>query len=136
MGGAQMRVRLPLFLGVEGSVDYRRETFGPTTTHEWPVQVSGLLYMPKIVVVQPFLLGGVGWYNTTVKGPAGFSDTQNRFGPHIGAGAEFNLNADWFLDATYRYVFLNKFHTEDPQGVVQNIRDNGHMITASLNLRL
>src|SRR5579864_1330859 len=49
MGGVQVRLRLPLFFGVEGSADYRREAFGATTTHQWPVQVSGLLYLPKII---------------------------------------------------------------------------------------
>jgi opacity protein-like surface antigen len=136
MGGVQARLQLPLFFGVEGSVDYRREAFGGTTTHEWPVQLSGLLYLPKIILVQPFLLGGVGWYNTTTKGPDGFSDTQNRFGPHAGAGVEVNLSSRWFLDATYRYVWLNELHTTNAQGVSEDIRDSGHMITAGLNYRL
>jgi len=136
MGGAQARLRLPLFFGVEGSVDYRREAFGSTTVHEWPVQLSGLLYLPKIILVQPFLLAGVGWYNTTVQGPGGFSATQNQFGPHLGAGVEFNLNSRWFLDATYRYIWLDKLHTVDAQGVGEDVRDSGHMITAGLNYRL
>jgi opacity protein-like surface antigen len=136
LGGVQARLRLPLFFGVEGSVDYRRESFGGTTTHVWPVQLSGLLYLPKIVVVQPFLLGGVGWYNTTVHGPNGFSATQNQFGPHIGAGAEFDLSPNWFVDATYRFVWLNKLHTVNALGVGEDVRDSGHMITAGINFRL
>jgi len=136
MGGVQARLRLPLFFGVEGSADYRREAFGATTTHQWPVQVSGLLYLPNIIIVQPFLLGGVGWYNNTTTGPDGFSATQNQFGPHAGAGAEFNLNSRWFLDATYRYIWLNKLHTVNAQGVGEDIRDSGHMITVGLNYRL
>jgi len=136
MGGVQARLRLPLFFGVEGSADYRREAFGATTTHQWPVQVSGLLYLPNIIVVQPFLLGGVGWYNNTTTGPDGFSNTQNQFGPHAGGGAEFNLSSNWFLDATYRYIWLNKLHTVNAQGVGEDIRDSGHMITVGLNYRL
>lgn len=136
MGGVQARLKLPLFFGVEGSVDYRRESFGATTVHEWPVQVSGLVYLPKIILVQPFLLGGVGWYNTTTTGPGGFSDTQNRFGPHAGAGVEFNLTSSWFVDATYRYVWLNELHTRNAQGVNEDVRDSGHMITLGLNYRL
>ena len=136
LGGVQARLRLPLFFGVEGSADYRRESFGGTTTHQWPLMVSGLLYLPKIIVVQPFLLGGVGWYNSTVHGPNGFSATQNQFGPHAGGGAEFNLSSSWFLDATYRYVWLNKLHTVNAQGVGEDVRDSGHMITAGLNYRL
>jgi opacity protein-like surface antigen len=136
LGGVQARLRLPLFFGVEGSVDYRRETFGATTSHEWPVQLSGLLYLPKIIVVQPFLLGGGGWYHTTTTGPDGFSDTQSRFAPHAGAGVELNLTSSWFLDATYRYVWLNGLHTTNAQGVSEDVRDRGHMITVGLNYRL
>jgi opacity protein-like surface antigen len=136
MGGVQARLRLPLFFGAEGSVDYRRDTNGDTTTHQWPVQLSGLIYLPKIIVVQPFLLAGVGWYNTTVHGPNAFDQTQNQFGPHAGAGVEINLSSCVFLDATYRYVWLNKLHSEDAQGASQDIRDSGHMITAGINFRL
>lgn len=136
-GGVQARLRLPLFFAVEGSVDYRRDTSGATTLHDWPVQVSALLYvLPKIVVVQPFVLAGGGWYHTTVEGPGGFSGTQSRFGPHVGAGAELNLNSRWFFDATYRFVWLDKIHTMDSQGAPQDLRDRGHMITAGLNYRL
>ena len=136
-GGAQARFKLPLFFAVDASVDYRRETLGDTKVHDWPVQVSALLYvLPKIVVVQPFILGGVGWYHTTVEGPNGFSDTQTRTGPHAGAGVELTLNSHWFIDATYRYVWLNKIHTENASTVHEDIRDSGHMITAGLNYRI
>jgi len=51
-------------------------------------------------------------------------------------GAKFNLNANWFLDATYRYIWLNKLHTVNAHGVGEDIRDSGHMITVGLNYRL
>ena len=136
MGGVQARLRLPLFFGAEGSVDYRREAFGSTTVHQWPIQLSGLLYLPKIILVQPFLLAGAGWYNTTTRGPDGFSETQNQFGPHVGAGFDFNLSSNWFLDATYRYIWLDKLHTVNAQGVGEDVRNSGHMITAGFNYRL
>jgi len=106
------------------------------TTHQWPVQLSGLIFLPKIILVQPFLLGGVGWYNTTVHGPNGFDQTQNQYGPHAGAGVEVNLSSNVFLDATYRYVWLNKLHSENAQGTSQEIRDSGHMITVGINYRI
>jgi len=136
-GGVQARLKLPLLFAVEGSIDVRRDTFGATTARDTPVQVSALMYpLPKIVWVQPFLLAGGGWYHTTVDGPVGFSGRQNRFGPHVGAGAEFTLNASWFLDATYRFVWLSDLHTENAQGAAEDVRDRGHMITAGLNYRL
>jgi len=136
-GGAQVKLQLPLFFAVEGSVDYRRNAFGPTTAQDWPVQLSALMYvLPRIIWVQPFILVGGGWYHTNVDGPRGFSDRQNRFGPHAGAGIDFNLNSHFFLDTTYRFVWLNKIHTIDNQGNALDIRDRGHMITAGLNYRI
>jgi opacity protein-like surface antigen len=92
--------------------------------------------LPKIVWVQPFVLVGGGWYHTTIDGPNGFSGHQNRFGPHVGAGLEFNLNSNWFIDATYRFVWLNELHSVDAQGNPQDFKDRGHMITAGLNYRI
>ena len=136
-GGVQARLRLPLFFAVEASVDYRRETFGDTKVHDWPVQLTALMYvLPKIFVVQPFILGGVGWYHTTVDGPNGFSDTQTRSGPHAGAGVELSLNSSWFIDATYRYIWLQKIHTQDANQTREDLRDNGHMVTLGLNYRI
>ena len=136
-GGVQARMQLPLFFALEASVDYRRDSFGATTARDYPVQVSALMYpLPKIIWVQPFLLAGGGWYHTTVDGPAGFTGTQNRFGPHVGAGAEFTLSSHWFLDATYRFVWLSDLHTVNAQGAAQDVRDRGHMITAGINYRL
>jgi hypothetical protein len=50
-----------------------------------PVQVSALIYPFGTMRLAPFILGGGGWYYSTVKGPGNFDDTQNRFGFHAGA---------------------------------------------------
>src|SRR5690349_3729931 len=92
-GGAQARLRLPLFFGAEASIDHRQMDVSGGKLHDWPVQVSGLIYiLPRIIVVQPFILGGVGWYHTTFENSNGSDTTDTRFGPHAGAGVEFNLN--------------------------------------------
>jgi len=136
-GGIQARLRLPLFFAVEASADHRRDAFGATTAKDYPVQVSALLYvLPKIVWVQPFVLAGGGWYHTDVDGPANFSGHQNRFGPHVGAGLEFNVTSNFFIDGTYRFVWLNDLHSVDSQGNPVSYRDRGHMITVGLNYKL
>ncbi len=136
-GGAQARLRLPIFFAVDASIDYRRQTFGDTKVTDWPVQVSALFFfLPKIIVVQPFLLAGAGWYHTTVEGPGGFDETQTRFGPHAGAGAELSLSSHWFVDATYRYIWIKDVHTQDSLLANRDLRDSGHMITLGLNYRL
>lgn len=135
-GGVQARYQLPVLFAVEGSVDYRNEQLGSTTIHDWPVQVSALMYvLPRILVVQPYILGGVGWYHTTVEGPNGFENKQSRSGPHVGAGVEVNLNAEWFIDATYRHLWLNDIRTQDANGNPQTLQDSSHMLTLGLNYR-
>ena len=126
-GGAQARFKLPILFAIDASVDYRHETLGDTQVHDWPVQVSALMYiLPKIVVVQPFILGGVGWYHTTVEGPNGFNDTQTRSGPHAGAGVELTLNSRWFIERHRTVTFgCRKFHTENASAANEDLRDSG-----------
>jgi len=81
----------------------------------------------------PFLLGGGGWYYTTVKGPGNFDDTQNRFGVHAGGGLQFFFNNHVSIDSTYRFIWLEKVQSKDQNIKDKSFDDNGHMITAGLN---
>lgn len=132
-GGAQVRVNPFKYLSFEGSADYReRETAG-TTIHTYPVQVSALIYPLGHSRLAPFLLGGGGWYYTTVKGPGNFDDTQNRFGLHAGGGLQFFFTNHISIDSTYRYIWLEDVQSRDQNIQDKNFNDNGHMITAGLN---
>ena len=91
-GGAQVRLHASRYFALEGSADYRRNDIGDTRVHSYPVMVSALIYPLGTTRLAPFLLGGGGWHYTTVKGPGGFSDTQNRFGAHAGGGLQFFFN--------------------------------------------
>ena len=51
-----------------GSVDYRRNDIGDTRVHTYPVQVSALIYPLGNDQACTVLLGGGGWYYTTVRG--------------------------------------------------------------------
>ena len=97
-GGAQVRVNPFRYLSFEGSADYRQQDTEGTKTHTYPVQVSALIYPLGHTRLAPFLLGGGGWYYTTVKGPGNFDDTQNRFGAHAGAGLQFFFNDHVSID--------------------------------------
>src|SRR2546430_1664698 len=63
MIGGALRLKLSSSLGVEGSVNYREESYGngAVTVRNWPIMATGLVYP------LPFLYGaiGAGWYNTT-----------------------------------------------------------------------
>src|SRR5262245_15705962 len=117
-GGAQVRFNPFKYLSFEGSADYRQQDTAGSTIHTYPVQVSALIYPLGHSRLAPFLLGGGGWYYTTVTGPGNFDDTQNRFGLHAGGGLQFFFNNHISIDSTYRYIWL-----EDVQSKDQNIKD-------------
>ena len=113
-GGAQLRLRFPGPLGVEGLIDYRRTTYSAggedlLRIEQYPVQASLMLFiLPG--QVQPYVLGGGGWYYTksTFLGAQSAlgSDTQHTFGGHVGGGLELGAKAKVSLHVDVRYVFL------------------------------
>lgn len=132
-GGAQARLYLSTIFAIEGSVDYRRNEFGPNTrTDTYPVQVSLLAYLLPGKRLTPFLLGGGGWYYTHVKAGE-FSDTQNRFGLHAGGGLQYFINKHWSIDSTYRFVWLESLASRDVNLINKDFQDSGHMVTIGLN---
>ena len=132
-GGGQLRLYPSKYLAFEGSADYRREDTAGSRIHTYPVQVSALIYPLGHTRLAPFLLGGAGWYYTTVKGPGNFDDTQNRLGFHAGGGLQFFLSNRISIDSTYRYVWLEDIQSRDQNIKDKSFNDNGHMITVGLN---
>ncbi|MCM3875927.1 MAG: porin family protein [Thermoanaerobaculia bacterium] len=113
-GGAQLRLRFLGPLGVEGLIDYRRATYGAggedvLRIEQYPVQASLMLFILS-GQVQPYVLGGGGWYYTksTFLGAQSAlgSDTQHTFGGHVGGGVELGAKAKVSLHVDIRYVFL------------------------------
>ena len=132
-GGAQVRLHPSHYFAIEGSVDYRRNDFADTRVHSYPVQVSALIYPLGTTRLAPFILGGGGWYYTTVKGPGNFDDTQNRFGLHVGGGLQYFFNKHFSIDSTYRYIWLEKIQSKDQNIFDKSFNDNGHMVTIGVN---
>ncbi|MBX3300697.1 MAG: porin family protein [Nitrospira sp.] len=132
-GGAQVRVHPIRFLAVEGSVDYRRNDFGDTRVHSYPVQGSLMIYPLGLKRIAPFILGGGGWYYTTVTGPGNFDDTQQRFGGHVGGGMQVFINKHFSADASYRHIWLEKIESQNVSLDDKKFDDTGHMITVGLN---
>jgi len=133
-GGAQLRLHFTSVLALEGSADYRRETVDGHTTDVYPVQASLMVYLAPGFRVSPYILGGGGWYFTHVQGVN--NPSQNRFGPHAGAGLEWFIDQHWSVDGSYRYVWNESIHSQDsahPLG--QNFGDGGFMLTTALNYR-
>lgn len=110
MGGIAMRLKLSDGIGLEGSINYRKEKYynGSVSVNSWPVMVTGLLY------VVPIAYGalGAGWYNTSVdytfpNGGTIVSETSQEFGWHFGGGLELPLGSSAKLIGDLRYVFLD-----------------------------
>ena len=132
-GGGQLRFHLTKTFAIEGSADYRRSDFGATNVHVYPVQASLLAYFLPTKYVSPFILGGAGWYFTTVEGPGNLDETQNRFGPHAGAGLQFFMGPLWSIDTTYRYTWVEDIESRDASLINRDFSDRGHMVTVGLN---
>ncbi len=134
-GGAQVRLHFTHYLAAEGSADFRQEHFNnPSVTADvYPVQASLLMYLTPWARLSPFALAGVGWYFTHVTGPNG-STTQNRFGPHAGAGLQLFLSRHWSIDGTWRYTWVNDLNTQSVTNVAdRHYNGNGWMATGGVN---
>lgn len=133
-GGVQSRIHFTPVLGLEGSVDYRKDDYSNgVSIKTYPVQASLMAYLMPHSSVSPYVLGGTGWYFTQVKGPSFETETDNRFGLHAGAGLEVMLNESLSLDGSYRYIWLEdvKPHASNP--LDKTYSDSGSMITLAMN---
>lgn len=112
-GGGQIRLHFGHLLAIEGSVTYHQEEFqnGNIVVTQYPVELSALLYpFPAGWQVQPYAVGGAGWYYTHYhyRGIlAPFDDeTEHIFGAHLGGGLELRPNSRISLNADVRYIFI------------------------------
>lgn len=141
MGGAALRLNLQ-GLGIEGSVNYREESYDNDhmTVKSLPVMVTGLLYVLPVV----YGAVGAGWYNSSIdyayppgyKGGLGntSSETKQQFGWHFGGGADLPLGTSARLIGDIRYVFLDYNFTTIPGA--DGLNSNFYVITAGLLFNL
>jgi opacity protein-like surface antigen len=132
--GAQARLLISPNLGLEGSIDFRRNDFSQVTVIKtYPVQVSVLAYLTPDAVWSPFFIGGAGLYYTQVDGAIGSSRIYSRFGLHAGAGLEIMLNEAVTLDGRSRSVWLDRVPATDTNALDKTYEDSGTMITVAVN---
>jgi len=111
--GAQARLRLAKILAAEASITFHENHYegGDVLVTQYPVQLTAMLYIIPEGPIQPYILGGVGWYYTRIDYRGAFSGTpdttEHFFGVHLGAGAELMLAPNIGLDADVRYIFVN-----------------------------
>jgi opacity protein-like surface antigen len=119
--GGQIRLGLSQRMGVEVSLDRHSEDIELLNqkVKERPIQVSLLLKLAG-GSVQPYLLGGPGWYKRSVEpleGPAeDLEVSTTEFGWHAGGGLEFLLGRHVGIHGDYRYTFLDFGDDDDDDG--------------------
>jgi opacity protein-like surface antigen len=149
--GAQFRLKLLPVLGVEGSVDYYEQTLfsqsllgasAVVKSRTIPVQASALVYLMPGSSISPFLLGGFGWYHSTlitelnlpILGASSSSETKTRFGTHLGLGLEAKVSEYISLDATWRNIWLEKLTSSNANVADKEYDDSGYSVTIALNV--
>jgi hypothetical protein len=112
-GGAQARLHFARILAAEGSITFHQNRYqnGDVVVTQYPVQLTAFLYPIPEGPVRPYILGGVGWYYTSIDYRGVFSlisdKTEHIFGEHLGAGVELMLGPKASIDVDLRYIFLN-----------------------------
>ena len=116
-GGAVLRARLTYALALEGSINYRQETFmsDQLTVRSWPVTASALFYPVSVL----YGVAGMGWYHLTLDYHSDLAsvfedETQQKVGWHFGGGLELPLSDNVNFTSDIRYVFLNYDFQELP----------------------
>jgi opacity protein-like surface antigen len=133
--GAQARLSLSPRVGLECSIDYRRNVFSSLTiVKSYPVQVSLMAYLFPGGGWSPFVLGGAGWYYSQVDGPVGYSHSDFRYGLHAGGGLEIMINQGMSVVGSYRFVWLDGVSSKDLNALDKAYQDSGSMITIAINL--
>ncbi len=116
VGGVSGSTRLTGVFAVELFAGYRSDDFaqgGTTVLHleEVPVQLSLLAFLLPNLRVQPYLLGGIGYYRirATGEGPleAQGHSVENKFALHAGAGVDVRVSRRVSVRLDGRYVFLD-----------------------------
>lgn len=150
--GAQLRLRLGAYVGLEGAVDIRgkdlyelgrrNDTAITAEVRYVPVTASFLLFIPVSFNFAPYGLAGVGWYYSVVDYPQWVNNlppgervddkTDYKFGYHFGFGLELPLSRNFSLNGDYRYQFIGSPFKNEGSVEVNPKNSNGSVITAGL----
>jgi outer membrane protein W len=97
---------------IEGSIDFHASDYedGDIEVIQWPVQVSALWFILPKAKITPYVLGGLGWYYTTIDFSGSLDglsgETDSMFGAHLGIGARLLIGQSMSLSGDLRYIFL------------------------------
>lgn len=142
--GGHIRALLSPKTGIEISLERRTDTSEDETlrVRQTPLQASLLLF-PVRSTIAPYVLGGGGWYTTSVElrqdDETLSSESTRDFGWHAGLGAELRFGEHVALHGDYRYTRLDFGDDEDEDeedgGLLRFLPSHkGSMWTAGLTI--
>lgn len=136
LGGLFFRSDWRSVVFVDGSLYYHTKEISNDVDLELiPFQLSAMLFLlGRDGVLSPFVLGGGGLYWQRLTDG---NDSKNEFdfGWHLGFGADYALSRRMFIEADFRYIWLNA--SNKGQTVADKLSDFNHWIgTIGLGFRL
>ena len=137
-GGGQIRWRVAPILGIEGSIDYRQEKFdhGAVEVRSYPVLASALVYPFPLGPIQPYAIGGVGWYFSRIEIKDGPHDETNRFGAHLGAGLDLPIAPRVVLNSDIRWIFFDVDSKKVREERLKDLNTDGWLATVGITVYL
>ena len=137
VGGGYFRWDWHRIVMLEAAVLYHVEEVNATTDLElWPLQFSGLIYpLRRDYAISPYLLAGGGLYVTRLVEEHAKSESDFDFGWHLGFGLDFALNDRVFLEADFRYLWLDS-NTQSETAAEALSNFDSWMATAGIGFRL
>jgi len=109
LGGGFFRTDWREVVFIDASVYYHSEEVARNADLELiPIQLSAMLFLlGRDNLLNPFVLGGGGlyWNRTTVTGEE--TESEFDFGWHLGFGGDYNLSDRMFVEADFRYIWLD-----------------------------
>ncbi len=107
-------------VAVEFSVDYHSADFSAVDRTTFAFQASLLLYLASNTNVQPYLVGGGGYYisgyDYWVNGYKYTDFTSHKFGAHIGAGIDIMMGDYSVITFDVRYLAVDEDVPEEALG--------------------
>jgi|GEM_PF-1509295 len=125
-------------LALELSLDYHTSEFSDVDRSTYALQASLLVYLaPTTAEVQPYLLGGGGFYLSgydyfTESGYRRTDFTSHKFGGQLGGGIDFWPTPDVSLTVDVRYLFLQE---DTPEDAVADINGSIDGILATIGAK-
>jgi hypothetical protein len=136
MGGLFFRSDWQKIVFVDWSLYYNEKEVAPGIDLELiPIQLSGMLFLlGRDDVFSPFVLGGLGLYWQRMS-DGNDSENDFDFGWHLGFGADYKLTDRIFLEADFRYIWLDA--SSEGQTFGDKLSDFDHWIgTLGIGFRL